>query len=502
MKKYNLYLLLLLISAFSLSTVGCNDDDIYNADPDDTLVEDYYQNEQHFVEAVNGMYMGFFTLGYYGGSGASADIIIVGDLLSDNLIINPDGRGSNGLSHIWEYNTAAPSNIYGASYLLASRANAILDNLDNIDLFDNPEDPADLDDPDLKIHVRAHALAVRGLAHFEIVRNYGMIPTQSADANNFVGVPYVDTYDPNIQPARLSTVAEVYDRIISDLEAALVDIPETYVQGQLNKNAVRGLLSRVYLYKGDYDKVIEYATPVVNAIQPCPSANLQQLWRSQVSDGVLFERYVISAADPVIGTNYSQGIGGALVAEYVVDKAFYDTFEATEAQRRDASIQFIPALNIYAVRKYLQSTFGAGIQHGRYLRVEEVILNLAEAQYLSGDQGGALTTLNLLRSKRYTTFAGGESGDALFNAIQSERRKELCFETGDRWFTLKRLLGVPGIPSMWHEGVVRSGNGHLADGTGTPSTTQVLPASSHKWQFPMSQIQLIRNPNLTQTPGY
>lgn len=494
MKKFSLYLL------FSIALIGltisCGDDDIYNTDPDDTEVRYFYTSEDEFEWSVNGLYDGFFQLGYYGGSGSATDIIIVGDLLSDNLITNPGGRGSNRISHIWGYDSSAPSDIYSASYQIVSRANALLGNLDNIDAF------TELEDPDLKQHVRGHALAMRALAHFEIARNYVKIPTQSADANSFVGIPYVDVYDPYIQPARLATVQDVYARIVEDLTLALNDIPDTYVQWRMNKNSVRGLLSRVYLYMGEYDLAIAAAAPVVAAVQPCEANNLQQLWRSQISDGVLIERPVSTKDDPTIGVNYSQGIGSGLVAEYVVDKAFYDTFEATDAKRRDASIQFINSLNVYAVKKYLQSTYGAGIQHGRYLRVEEVILNMAEAQYLDGDQGGALTTLNKLRDKRYTSYAGGETGDALFAAIQNERRKELCFETGDRWFTLKRLQGVPGIPSSFQQGVVRSGNGHFADGTGVPSTAQTLSPSSAKWQFPMTNTQLIRNPNLTQTPGY
>src|SRR5690606_6383948 len=197
------------------------------------------------------------------------------------------------------------------------------------------------------------------------------------------------------------TVGEVYARIAEDLEAAYVDMPNTSTNlFRFNKKSLAAFMSRFYLYMGRYDKVIEYATPVVNTTDPCPSADLLGLWRSQNNNGVLFQT-LVDASDPAIGVNYSQGIGTQLKSEYNADKAFYDSFLSTETDRRNASIQIVTPLNsepIYAVRKYLQSALGTvNLHYGRYIRVEEVILNLAEAQYLSGDQAGALITLNKLR---------------------------------------------------------------------------------------------------------
>ena len=63
-------------------------------------------------------------------------------------------------------------------------------------------------------------------------------------------------------------------------------------------------------------------------------------------------------------------------------------------------------------------------------------------------------------------------------------------------------MGVPCIPSMYAQGLIRSGNGHFADGTGNPSPSQTLLPDAREWQFPLTQTILIRNPNMTQTPGY
>jgi hypothetical protein len=68
------------------------------------------------------------------------------------------------------------------------------------------------------------------------------------------------------------------------------------------------------------------------------------------------------------------------------------------------------------------------------LRLEEVYLNMAEAQYRIN--GGGLAFLDAVRSQRYAPFvSGGETGAAL-SAILRERRLEFAFEM-DRFFTLK-----------------------------------------------------------------
>jgi hypothetical protein len=63
----------------------------------------------------------------------------------------------------------------------------------------------------------------------------------------------------------------------------------------------------------------------------------------------------------------------------------------------------------------------------KVLRVEEVYLNMAEAQYRIN--GGGLAFLDAVRSQRYSGFvSGGETGPALLAAILQERRLELALK--------------------------------------------------------------------------
>lgn len=489
--KYSFFILIL-----SVVMVSCNEEDITFTSPNDAVVEDYFNNEEEFESAILGVYDAFKGTDIYSGSGSSSDLVIVPDLLADNLILSGDGRGSNREGHNWLYSSGStPTNIYSGAYGIVANANLILANIDNL---------ADEDFPTKEL-IRSEALALRAIAHFEVARHYVKIPTQSADANSFIGIAYIDYFDPYAQPSRLATVQESYARILQDLEASLEGLPNystsVVESGRLSKQAVNAMIGRVALYMGDYPTVISKLTPIVNSIDPATPSELQGLWRSQNVAGVLFQiPMTIAGGDPHIGSNYSQGTNSStIVMEYSVDKAFREMYnDATEPERIQAFFRMYR--NQYVVWKYAQAASGLN-PSAKYYRVEEAILSLAEAQYLTGNEGGALTTLNILRDQRYSTYAGGETGDNLFNAIQLERRKELAFE-GDRFFQIKRLLGVPGIPSQYSQGVQRSGNGYLQDGSGAPSAEQFLPANSHKWQLPISFNTLLYDPNIGQTPGY
>lgn len=499
MKKNKIFLLSLLAVALSFSS--CSDEDIMLDSPNNLTTNNFFKTQEDFDIAIRGVYNDFRTNGLFGNTGQARDIIILGDLMSDNLVFNPTGRRGGYTASYWAYQANSDiTDIYTSSYKAISDANVLLSKIDNL--------PAGAD----KERVRSEALALRALAHFEVAKLYAQIPTQGANAKNSQGIAYIDKYDPTGVPAREANIGIVYDKIIKDLETALVGLPATASSVyNLNQLSVKGFLAKAYLYKGDYNKVIEYATPVVAAVKPASKEALSKIWTTESNEGVLMAFAFPLSTDIQIGTNYSQGLTDAQVKlEFSVDKAFYDTYNATtEPERLNSSIRLLnngadagaPSL---AVKKYMYSRTGlnAGINDGRFLRVEDVILSLAEAQYMSGNAAGALTTLNILRNVRYTSYTGGETGNNLFEAIISERRKELAFEIGDRFFTLKRLLGVSGIPAKYALGIQRSGLGHRADGSGTPSVQQQLPANSVKWQLPIPQSVVNLDPVIGQTTGY
>jgi hypothetical protein len=112
------------------------------------------------------------------------------------------------------------------------------------------------------------------------------------------------------------------------------------------------------------------------------------------------------------------------------------------------------------------------------IRISEMYLNRAEANYELGNIAGALADINLIRTRSgLTALAATVTGAPLLAEILRQRRLELAFE-GHRFFDLKRrgadLVKVPRNIAF---------------------TDYLILA-----RIPTGQISL--NPNLKQNSGY
>ena len=314
-----------------------------------------------------------------------------------------------------------------------------------------------------------------------------------------LGVYYLKTFEPSARPSR-PTVQDSYDNILADLLIAkdMISASNSVTAGRASLSAVDGLLSRVYLYMGDYPKAAQYgqlaldnATGAMGTINS--GTNFVKLWDDANANGVLF-KLVLQDADQVIpGTVYSQGGANARKSEYVVSKELMDLYKDTDIRKTAYTAYSKYAGKFYNhVIKYDGRPGGsAGVVDIKIVRMEEVLLNKAEAEYRLN--GGGLATLDMLRSKRYSDYVPGtESGQALLDAILLERRLELAFEM-DRFYTLKRL----------NMDMTRSTtDGQFADGSGIPANVTLISAGDYRWQMPIPKYYRDLNPNYQQNPGY
>lgn len=476
--------LFLLSSGTSL--VSCRkqlDEDPSNA----VRTNNTFKSIDDFEQNAKGMYSQMVRAEHYiGGSDESISWISSMDLMADNLITQQTGRGSQRAYSRWLY---IPTNAYptfAECYSIIRAANAIIENKDKVE----GTEP-----------YYGEALAVRAMVHFDLLRLYSKPVSGPQAAPASLGVPYVTTTDIQDKPSR-PTVKETYDKIVDDLKLSLDYINTNNGVGRLNKTAVYGLLSRVYLYGGEWQKCIDASTDCLAANNnPGAIDKFPDIWTDVTNDGVLFKvRFTQQdlGVDGVIriGVAYNQISGAGYRNEWVATKSLFDLFR-DEDVRKSSYLETAPfsGVEYNAVIKYLtkgdQQT-PPTIVDVKYLRVAEILLNRAEAYATLNQDGLALDDLDALRSERYSDFtAGTESGQALKDAIQLERRLELAFES-DRWFTLKRL----GLP------VQRDNFGDYADGTGTPTPAPFLGADDYRWQLPLTQYDLQANPNLQQNPNY
>lgn len=473
LKKY-------ILASFCLVAVSCKESELDLFPYNQAETSQAFLTQPDITLAVNGMYNGIRASGsYYQGTWN-----IIADVLSDNVILNITGRQSLKSFYQWQYTGEGTYALFNGGYSIARRANAILE---NIDAFQ---------DGQFKNNAKGEALAIRAMTYFDMSRIYSKTYLNAGATDSTVA--YVTSTIATNLPKK-EPVKPFYDKVIADLVQASSLINVSNGVGRLNKAAVDGLLSRVYLYKGDYTAAAAAATSALGTTPNVTSiANFPLIFRDASESGVLFKiRNTTIDNSNTLGTNYYQTVGGGKRSEYVPDFDFFNSYAANDI--RKSTYFETSAYNTVQqnhIIKYAGRTGQpAGVLDAKVIRTAEVLLNRAEARYRQtpSDVVGALSDLNLLKSNRYTGFVNVNLvGQALLDEILKERRFELAFE-GDRFFDLKRRnLPVLRNPTK----------GERADGTGTPPVFTTLSASDFKFQLPFPQAELNFNKNFTQNPGY
>lgn len=446
-------------------------------------VESAFKTQSDFENAIRGAYAGLRGTNYYGGQDAGS-MIITPDILSDNLIINSQGRLSQ--QNFFNF-TYTANNTWGGlwnnAYTTINRANQVLNYIDRL-----PEGAE-------RENIKAEALALRALAHFDLLRVFAKKYEGSTEAD--LGVPYVTSTDPTAKPAR-TPLRESYKKVVDDLEAATNGIAASNGVGRLNKASVYALLGRVYLYMGqsELEKSVAASTAAIAAI---PAANalatieeFPGIWTDATEKGVLFKVKILDADNINVGVGYQQTSPQGVRAEYSPSFELFSLYEDDDVRKStymDEST--FGGLTFNYIKKHIGRAAGrANVIDVKVIRTAEVYLNRAEALYKLGRTVEALSDLNTIRSNRYEDFNPAtaiEAGQALLDAILLERRLELAFE-GHRFFDLKRL----GLP------IVRTEHGDRVDGGGVSAITKEVPAESPKFQLPIPQYEIDANKNIVQ----
>lgn len=114
---------------------------------------------------------------------------------------------------------------------------------------------------------KGEALLVRAYCHFILVNIFSQAYKNEEKSAKDIGIPYVTIPETEVSVNYdRGTVADVYKKIQSDLEEGLSLINERYYKApkwHFNINAAHAFAARFYLFKRDYDKVIEHADAVL-----------------------------------------------------------------------------------------------------------------------------------------------------------------------------------------------------------------------------------------------
>lgn len=438
--------------------------------------------------AVMGTYSLLQSAAYYGRS-----LVVLPEVMSDNLYISR--RNSNRYTSYDQYittvNDGTASGSWNTLYKTIVNANIIISKGEQLVV---PE----TESGEMK-HLIGEAYTLRALAHFDLLRLYAAPYNASADASH-IGIPVViksGTSKEDVISPKRNTVKEGYTQLVSDLQKAITLLPAAAPigfsasnRGHIAHYAAKALLSRVYLYMGDWVNAEALATEVINSNKYTLLSNANYVtgstnFRTQNNSEAIFEvQYTLTdnLAQDALSSFLLQG---ASYGDGLATDDLYNLYKSTDVRRgfmtkskRSGSGGEDPA---FVITKYNNiSTYEEGV---KVIRLSEVYLIRAEARAKQGKDGLAAADLDVVAKRADTTKpTTTETGTALQNLILVENRKEFAFE-GHRLFDLTRNKA----------GFVKYRTGGITIPVANTSLKTVLP-------IPLAEMNA--NPNMEQNQGY
>jgi hypothetical protein len=245
-------------------------------------------------------------------------------------------------------------------------------------------------------------------------------------------------------------VEETYKQIVTDLTESIRSFTQKKVNSFASKYAAYAMLSRVYLYMSGtfaqpdvaYAKLsVQYSDSVIlnggyTLLQNTAytayytvsnQANTETIWAvnhdvtTTTIPSLLYQATGIYAGS----SQYSTG-------QIKPSKDLLDLYPAGDLRKSFYFVDKYPTntTDTLSTTKYLfrYTTVYTSYAPIHYLRLAEMYLNRAEARVKSGDNGAALSDVNVIRVRAGLAPLTGITGQPLFDEILKQRRLELAFE--------------------------------------------------------------------------
>lgn len=467
-------------ATLGLGTFSCQNDLLNSAPVTYLPATQAFDTPSRVLAQVNGIYSYVKVGNFLGGR-----YQIYGDIRANDFL-NRTSNSVTGLT-VWNHTEAETSqndvvNTWSFGYAAINQINTFLAGLDaNADKFKTAAFTAAYPsgyEPTV-LNYRAEARLLRALCYYSLLQLYAR--PYSEGGGTRPGLPLrlvAETGLGNNDLAR-STVGQVYDQILLDLNFAEQNLPLSYTAGQGNistatlnvtrahRNTAIALKSRVYLSMGRYADVIIEANKLVPAAAPfmaasgvanglnasivsvfaapqeTPESILAFPFSTQDTPGTQNQlAYYYLPTSLNVGANGEYGLNtgtGSLLANA--------GFAATDVRRSSFVLR---SGTEFFLTKY--STGTPFTDKAPVIRYSEVMLSLAEARVRSTNSvdAQALTLLNAVRTRSSGTpyVASALTVSSMLDAILLERRIEFLGE-GIRNIDLMRLdATIPGKGSV------------------------------------------------------
>ncbi|MCX2720354.1 RagB/SusD family nutrient uptake outer membrane protein [Lentiprolixibacter aurantiacus] len=313
------------------------------------------------------------------------------------------------------------------NYETINQANLVID---NISAVESSQEEAD--------RVEGEAKFLRAMAYFDLVRLFAPA-FEAGQANTQLGVPLrlqgITDFSQDLDIAR-SSVADVYNQIISDLNDAYSLLPADNAEFA-DRYSAQALLARVYFQQGNYAAARDAADDVLTNSGHALAASFDGAFNND-ADGVedLFTLQVTNqSGDNDFIVFYASQSNGGRGGDISIEQAYLDLFDDPADFR--LSFNYISPDNGLILTSKYTNQFG----NVPVLRIGEMHLIRAESNFREGTSIGLdpLVEINALRGRSNAGPLAALDLDVFFN----ERQLELAFE-GHLIHDVKRTQGTIG----------------------------------------------------------
>lgn len=482
--------LIVVVMPLMLVTISC---DILEEDPVDFFSEENFYNTEVDAEAAITAAYRPLAASPSPDNGVYNDCIwYLGDLASDNTTTGPTDSDLE-RAQIDKFTFNATNDVFlrmwSAAYDGINKSNIVLSKIPSISFKDESR----------KNQIIGEANFLRALYYFNLVRLYGDVPLLD---EAFTGL------DQNQKPLQ-SSVADIYEFIIADLEAAEKALPAKWALGDVGRatsGAATSLLAKVYLTKKDWPMALAKSQQVINSGIYALFPNYREVFLSSQSlepehneNGIesIFEvqmrsnqslrnrlALVLAPADAfIINGGRSSGNGN-----YVPTNEFYNLYPKSDERKDwnfltsyvDTDGDTILVQPHYS--KYRDPGAGSSSSSNNYyvLRYADILLMYAEAENeISGPTAAAYDAFNKVHTRAgLSPLSTGLTKEQFKDSVLLERNLEFPWE-GHRWFDLVRTNRL--ITALQAQGI------------------DVKPFQT---LYPIPQSELDLNSNLEQNEGY
>ncbi|MEO0526762.1 MAG: RagB/SusD family nutrient uptake outer membrane protein [Bacteroidota bacterium] len=518
-----LAILLLLGLAFPIN--GCDEDQLELSNPNTVAEPEFFQSEDDFRLAVNGMFHPITAVFFWGR------VVHTGAMLrSDAFNVVPFDtntqmstlQGVPGVSR-WS------ADMFPQLYQTIARANTIIE----------AANEENLSDAMVRNEILGQAYFMRAFANWYLAAYWGNVP--------LVMETPASTEDFFPEPA---TQTDLFNAVISDLTEAATRLPNSWGEedaGRPTAGSALALRGKTHLYMENFGAAAtdlrSVTTDFSYALLPAEryAENFDE--SNENNEESVFELQFLGQDNFVWGSDIpGTGTQGNYFIDYAppnlspdnghfINPHIFQVFEDNgDTVRRNETIGFdypgstgyggVPfaedfaadiaeaatrGVEPYFTKKY--AAYFAGIRESipvlgqtigtnwRIIRYADVILMLAEAENEQGNTGVAIGLINQVRQRAgIADLDPGLSQTQVFDAIVDERIMELTGESHRfldlvRWDLADEVLGAGSTIA----------NGRHPKSLAGPTAVFTTGQDELIW-IPVPQLQA--NPNLVQNPGY